>query len=137
MARAVVELIDGDPRRDGLQHARVTCERWQRTHGPDRNIDEWAAILIRPWAEIREIFLDESEEARRLRQNSPFAGVLPPRKRWEIYRRFRDDLVYVREVLRHGLASMEEVRGGIDRLPESERALARTRLGWCGPSGVS
>ena len=44
------------------------------------------AILERPWAEIRSILLDDSEEGRRLRQNDPFCGVLTPAERWDIYR---------------------------------------------------
>ena len=78
MARAVAESIDRDPERLGLARARATCERWLREYGPDPNVEEWT-------------LLDESERGARLRQNSPFAGVLPPRQRWDIYRKFRDD----------------------------------------------
>lgn len=90
MALAVVELVDGDPGRSGLVRARATCERWLREYGPDPNVAEWHGILKREWSEIRRVLLDPSEEGTRLRQNSPFAGVLPPRQRWDIYRRFRD-----------------------------------------------
>jgi len=33
----------------------------------------------------------QSDEGQRLRQNSPFAGVLPPQEVWEIKRRMRND----------------------------------------------
>lgn len=91
MAQAIVELIDNDPERRGLQHARATCERWLREHGPDPAVEECAVILRRSWDDVRAVFLEESEDGRRRRQNSPFAGVLPPRQRWAIYRKFRDE----------------------------------------------
>ncbi len=67
----------------GLSHARETCRRWLRDYGPDPNVEEWSRILERPWLQIKSILLDDSEEGKRLRQNSPFAGVLPPRQRWD------------------------------------------------------
>lgn len=91
MARAIVEIVDHDPERRGLQRARDTCQRWLRQYGPDPNVEEWQHLLGRPWDDIRRVLLDPSEEGKRRRQNSPFAGVLPPRQRWDIYRRFRDD----------------------------------------------
>jgi len=91
MARAIVELIDNDDERKGLSHARGTCRRWLMDYGPDPSVEEWSRILERSWSEIRQVLLDESEEGKRLRQNSPFAGVLSPRQRWDIYRRFRDE----------------------------------------------
>jgi len=84
MARQIVAKIDADPRREGLEHAKRVCTRWvERGNVPAR---EWIAILQRPWAEIRRILLDDSEESQRLRQNDPFCGILSPAERWEIYR---------------------------------------------------
>jgi hypothetical protein len=84
MARRIVARIDSDPAREGLEHARQVCARWDS----QRNVPakEWMVILQRPWPEIREILLDDSEEGRRLRQNDPFCGILTPVERWEIYR---------------------------------------------------
>ena len=45
---------------------------------------EWQAILDRPLADICQIFETDNEDGRRLRQNSPFAGVLPPSEVWSI-----------------------------------------------------
>lgn len=85
LARAIVEKIDGDPERKGLEKARATCRRWfQQT--PEPAIREWMEILEHPWAEIRAILLDESEEGKRLRQSDPFCGILTPQERWAIYR---------------------------------------------------
>jgi hypothetical protein len=84
MARRIAAKIDGDPLREGLEHARKVCARWvEQGNVP---AEEWMAILERPWAEIRSILLDDSEEGRRLRQNDPFCGVLTPAERWDIYR---------------------------------------------------
>lgn len=91
MARAIAEAIDNDPAQSGLRHARATCARWLQDYGPDRNVQEWEVILAQPWPEVRRVLLEDTEEGRRHRQNSPFAGVLPPRERWDIYRKFRDD----------------------------------------------
>lgn len=91
LARALVASIDADPARRGLARARATCERWRREIHDTPAIREWATILEQPWETVRAVLLDESEEGCRLRQNSPFAGVLPPRVRWDIYRRHRRD----------------------------------------------
>lgn len=84
MARRIVEKIDADPHREGLEHARRVCARWvERGNIPAR---EWMAILERPWPEIRRILLEDSDESQRLRQSDPFCGILTPTERWEIYR---------------------------------------------------
>jgi hypothetical protein len=50
---------------------------------------EWQAILKRPWREIAAFLTDPGEVATRLRQSSPFAGVLSPAERKSIYDAFR------------------------------------------------
>ena len=89
LARAVVGIIDRDPARGGLEKARQTCARWLR-ESPSPAIAEWAGILEGEWAQVRLVLLDPGQEGRRLRQSSPFCGILTPRERWEIYRRFSD-----------------------------------------------
>jgi hypothetical protein len=84
MVRKIVEKIDSDPTQAGLEHARVVCARW--VERGNRPAMEWMPILERSWVEIRGILLDESEEGKRLRQNSPFCGILTPVERWAIYR---------------------------------------------------
>lgn len=87
MARAVVERIDADPQRHGLDQARAVCRRWaEQTRAPV--VREWQTILDRAWSEIRSVLLDPSEEGRRLRQSDPFCGILSPRERWSLYREF-------------------------------------------------
>lgn len=89
MARAIVARIDADPERRGLEHARAVLARWLERR-PHPTLQEWQRLLQGPWEEIRQVLLDPSEEGRRLRQCDPFCGILTPRERWEIYRRFRD-----------------------------------------------
>lgn len=56
-----------------------------------RACTEWREILERPIDQIIDILTSETDEGQRLRQNSPFAGGLPPREVWEIKRRLRND----------------------------------------------
>ena len=67
-------------------------------------------ILSRPWAEIREILLGESDEGQRLRSSSPFAGIVGEDERWEVIERHppppplrpitRDDVELVKRIHR-------------------------------------
>jgi hypothetical protein len=91
LARAVAVEIDRDPERRGLLRARKTCARWLNDT-PAPVLAEWLVILNQEWDQVRAVLLDEHEEGRRLRQSSPFCGILSPKKRWDIYRRFSADL---------------------------------------------
>jgi len=90
LARAVAARIDADPRRGGLDLARDNCARWLR-RSPSAAVEEWRRILEGGWETARKALLDESETGARLRQSSPFCGILSPKERWEIYRRFEDE----------------------------------------------
>ena len=90
MARAVVARIDADPETAGLTRARQTCRRWAAKRLTP-SVAEWLQLLEKPWAEVRLVLLSETEEGCRLRQSSPFCGVLPARERWQIYREFQSD----------------------------------------------
>ena len=87
LAQAIVEIIDRDPLHAGLQKARMTCQHWSLA-SPSPAVSEWAAILEQDWPKVRMILLDPGEEGRRLRQNSPFCGILSPQERWAIFKRF-------------------------------------------------
>ena len=89
MVRRIVEKIDADPARAGLEHAKRVCARWvEQGNVPAR---EWQPIIERHWADIRALLLEESDEAQRLRQSNPFCGILTPEERWEIYRQASDE----------------------------------------------
>ena len=76
-----------------LQLAQENLVRWTRLNANApallRCYAEWREILHQPLEEICQLLSSESEAARRLRQNSPFAGVLSAREVWELKERFR------------------------------------------------
>jgi hypothetical protein len=74
-----------------LSVARRNLERWgtRWKESPPAWLAEWRKILRRPWKEIASIITETSENATRLRQSSPFAGVLTPFERKRIYDAFR------------------------------------------------
>jgi hypothetical protein len=84
----VVRKIERDPGLLGI--ARRNVERWLRRDGrPPRALVEWRELLGRPWPEVALILTDPGEEAARLRQSSPFAGVLTAAERRRLYEAFR------------------------------------------------
>jgi len=90
--RAVADRLKANPAL--LAHARGNLRRWLARNGDApglrRCYEEWLEIVDRqPLEKILELLAAEDEEARRLRQNSPFAGVLPASEVWAIKRRFR------------------------------------------------
>jgi hypothetical protein len=93
MGRRVAARLGRQP--ELLQLARENLDRWTRLNADAPSLlrcyAEWREILDRPLEEICRILISDSEEARRLRQNSPFAGVLSPREVWELKRRFRHE----------------------------------------------
>ena len=74
-----------------LDRVRRTINAWRARYGKDapRALDEWAVILRRPWPQIAAFITDPGERATRLRQSTPFAGVLSVRERDRIYVAFR------------------------------------------------
>ena len=66
-------------------------ENWlqqnESSHSPSHL--EWKRILIeKSFQDILALLRDESEEANRLRQSNPFAGVLTPQERWKILKEY-------------------------------------------------
>jgi hypothetical protein len=91
LARRVAVRLREAP--DLLHLARSNLSRWSRQN-PDspsllRCYAEWQGILARPLDKICELLCAETEDSQRLRQNSPFAGILPPAEVWEIKKQFR------------------------------------------------
>jgi hypothetical protein len=77
-----------------LQVARDNLVRWLRQNADApalvRCYREWQAILDRPLNDICRVLETDSEQSRRLRQNSPFAGVLPTAEIWSIKATIRE-----------------------------------------------
>jgi len=74
-----------------LEVARRNLQRWS-SGGPTvrpRYLREWQRLLARPWPEVAALITEQSENAARLRQSSPFAGILTAAERREVYDAFR------------------------------------------------
>jgi hypothetical protein len=70
-----------------LNRAKANLERWISQRQPDvpKVMLEWHDILYNwPFEEILSLLTRFDEEARHLRQSSPFCGILPPEKRMAI-----------------------------------------------------
>jgi len=79
-----------------LRIAHENLDRWMRLNADAPSLTrcymEWRELLGKPLEEICSILTFENEEARRLRQNSPFAGVLSAREVWDLKQHFRQNL---------------------------------------------
>lgn len=78
---------------DLLQLAHDNLARWSQQNGDApallRCYTEWRELLNRPLEEICAVLTSENEAGQRLRQNSPFAGILSAREVWELKQSFR------------------------------------------------
>jgi hypothetical protein len=77
-------------RRETVSRALHQLWRWSEEGNIDpRYAEEWEAILRRPLPEIKRILTEDSQRARDLRQNSPFAGLLSEPERRKILEEIR------------------------------------------------
>src|SRR6266404_5594883 len=85
LGRAVAERLEANP--ELLEVARRNLQRWLSVAG-DRPLPahvEWLRLLqTQPLPKLLELLRADDETARRLRQSSPFAGLLSPQDRWRI-----------------------------------------------------
>lgn len=73
-----------------LARARARVSDWLASGAVARFYAEaWCDLLARSEVEIERALCDDSESMRMLRQVTPFAGALPPRERWRIWRAAR------------------------------------------------
>lgn len=84
----IARKIGAEPALLGV--ARRNLEAWLARYGdsPPRALEEWRAILRRPWREVAALITDPGDNAARLRQSSPFAGVLSAAERRRLYEAF-------------------------------------------------
>jgi hypothetical protein len=81
-------------RPEALETARRRVRDWLEKGGvSDYWARKWFDVLAGSIDEVIAVITDTGEEARDLRQTSPFAGVIDPRKRWSILREIRKDAV--------------------------------------------
>jgi hypothetical protein len=103
------EVEGGDPRRGGelrsLVYHRAVARRLTRSEADDaltlvrrwrstgridhRYADAWEAVLTKPLPDIRRVLREDTDLARDLRQNSPFAGSLSEPERRKIVSEIR------------------------------------------------
>jgi hypothetical protein len=88
MHTAIAKKIERDPTL--LDVPRRNLERWRArwSHKPPRWWREWSQLLLQPWPQIAALITEPSENAARLRQSSPFAGILTDTERARIYEAF-------------------------------------------------
>ncbi len=84
----IARKIARDPRL--LDVARRNLDRWRAARGTEPPaLAEWRVILARPWGRVAAILTEMSENAARLRQSSPFAGILSAAERKKLDDAFR------------------------------------------------
>jgi hypothetical protein len=88
------QIASGLPQHpEWIDFARANLERWSRLNSSApsllRSYQEWEKILQHDVSEICAALTAETEEGQRLRQNSPFVGILSSKEVWEIKSRHR------------------------------------------------
>ena len=72
-----------------VSKARQNLELMAQTNpGAATLLRVWRQTLSLPTTDLIDVLHDPRPRARELRHVSPFAGVLTPRERWDVYRRF-------------------------------------------------
>ena len=91
IARRVAARLTASP--ELLMTASDNLDRWSRLNAGTPSLlrcyAEWREILTLSAEEVRARLCEDSDAGQRLRQNSPFAGVLPAAEVWDIKRRLR------------------------------------------------
>lgn len=88
--RAYHAAIARQLRKSTVTRALHQVWRWQEEGTIDpRYAEAWEDVLRRPLAEVKRVLTDDSQRARDLRQNSPFAGSLTEPERRKILEKIR------------------------------------------------
>ncbi len=92
MARRIANGLDRHP--EWIEFARANLHRWKALNAASPSLlacyESWSRLLDRPVHEVIAMLLREDDLGQQYRQNSPFAGVLPPAEVWEIKRQVRE-----------------------------------------------
>jgi hypothetical protein len=78
---------------DLVERAKANLVRWREQDNDGHWMTEWAEILALPIDDIARFLCDPSERATRLRQSSPFPGILTVQERVEIFAKFKRNVV--------------------------------------------
>lgn len=87
--RAIASKIvdDADAARERA-HGNIET-MWASNPGAGPLLGEWQRLLDLPTDDLVDVLIDPRPRARELRHVTPFAGVLTPSERWDVYRRRR------------------------------------------------
>lgn len=80
--RRIAEKLRANPQLLSVAHENL--RKWRKSLQTSA-FDEWEALLRLPLDELLSALVDRNEVMTRLRQSSPFAGILTPKERWKIY----------------------------------------------------
>lgn len=92
IGKQVADRVEANP--ELVDIARANLVRWKA-----RNVDapslmrcyaEWENILAQPLSRTLKILRSRDDESQRLRQNSPFVGILSPAEVRELKKKIRD-----------------------------------------------
>ena len=84
--REVARRLRADP--EWVTRARERVRAWGDEVHPSYR-ERWLALLSGPLDTLCDLLEADTEEARDLRQVSPFAGILDPETRWRLWRQAR------------------------------------------------
>ena len=83
----IAEKLRAQPSLVSVAHDNL--DRWERLRGREPALDEWRALLrTTPLPDLLRLLTEESENADRLRQSSPFAGVLTEQERTAVFQHY-------------------------------------------------
>lgn len=85
----IARKIEANPALLDIAHGNLTRWAKQREGNLPAWLTEWQALIQRPWPEVAALLTEQSENAIRLRQSTPFAGVLTDEERARVYEAFR------------------------------------------------
>jgi hypothetical protein len=85
----IAQKIMADPSLIDIARRNLAVWRRKSAGTEPRYLDEWQRILAWPWPQVAGLITEQSENATRLRQSSPFAGVLSTVERRRVYAAFR------------------------------------------------
>ena len=81
--REIASRLNNNP--DLLAIAKGNLDRWIKKNAELSVLREWQEILKGPLSRLLDMLVSGDEKSRRLRQSSPFCGILTPQERWKIY----------------------------------------------------
>ena len=93
IAARVAARLRAEP--DLVAFARNNLIRWKKRNADTPSLlrcyEEWESILEKPIAEVVQRLCAQTEQGQRLRQNSPFVGILSQAEVRELKRKFREN----------------------------------------------